>query len=54
MDYAEILHALREFTSRARIEFLPPGADAEPVSDYAPIQKYVLGPEKWRKARKCR
>jgi hypothetical protein len=42
MDYAEILDALREFTSRDRIEFLPLASDAEPVSDYAPIQKYVL------------
>jgi len=42
VNYIEILDALREFTSRERVEFLPPAPDAEPVSDYAPIQKYVL------------
>ena len=42
MNYTEILDALREFTSRERIEFLPLAPDAGPVSDYAPIQKYVL------------
>ena len=42
MNYTEILDALREFTARDRIEFLPLAPDAEPVSDYAPIQKYVL------------
>ncbi len=42
MNYTEILDALREFTSRERIELLPQAPDARPVSDYAPIQKYVL------------
>ena len=42
MNYTEILDALREFTSRERIELLPRAPDAKPVSDYAPIQKYVL------------
>jgi hypothetical protein len=42
VNYTEILDALREFTARERIEFLPLAPDAEPVSDYAPIQKYVL------------
>jgi hypothetical protein len=40
--YTEILNALREFTSRERIEFLPLAPDSRPVSNYAPIQKYVL------------
>jgi len=38
----EILKALRDFTERERIEFLPPAPDGEPVSDYAPIHKYAL------------
>jgi hypothetical protein len=42
VNYTEILDALREFTSRERIELLPLTSDALPVSDYAPIQKYVL------------
>ena len=42
MNHTEILDAVREFTSRERIEFLPLAPDGEPVSDYAPIQKYVL------------
>jgi hypothetical protein len=42
VNYTEILDALREFTSRERIEFLPQAPEARPVSDYAPIQKYVL------------
>jgi hypothetical protein len=42
VNYTEILDALREFTSGERIEFLPLAPDARPVSDYAPIQKYVL------------
>ncbi len=42
MNYTEILEALREFTSRERIEFLPRPPEAKPVSTYAPIQKYVL------------
>jgi hypothetical protein len=31
--------ALREFTSRERIEFLPLAPEARPVSDDAPIQE---------------
>jgi hypothetical protein len=42
VNYTQILDALREFTSRERIEFLPLAPEARPVSDYAPIQKYVL------------
>ena len=42
MNYTEILDALREFTARERIEFLPPALEAKPISDYTPIQKYVL------------
>jgi hypothetical protein len=40
--YTDILDALREFTSRERIEFLPPAPEERTVSDYAPIRKYVL------------
>jgi hypothetical protein len=42
VNYTEILEALREFTSRERWEFLPLAPEARPVSDYAPIQKYVF------------
>ena len=42
VNYTQILDELRGLTSRERIEFLPPAADEGPVSDYAPIQKYVL------------
>ena len=42
MNYTEILDALRQFTSRERIEFLPLAHEASPISEYAPIQKYVL------------
>jgi len=42
VNYTEILAALREFTSRERIEFLPFAPDSQPVSDYPPIHKYVL------------
>ena len=42
MIYTDILDALREFTSRERIEFLPPAPEERTVSDYAPIRKYVL------------
>ena len=42
MNYTEILDALREFTSRERIEFLPLAPEARPLSLYEPIQKYVL------------
>jgi hypothetical protein len=41
VNFTEILHALSEFTSRERIEFLPLAPDERPISDYAPIQKYV-------------
>lgn len=40
MNYTEILDALREFTSRDRVDFLPLAPD--PLSRYAPIAKYVL------------
>jgi len=42
VNYTEILVALREFTARERIEFLPLAPDPRPVSDYPPIHKYVL------------
>jgi hypothetical protein len=42
VNYSEILDALREFTSRERIEFLPLAPDPKPLSEYDPIQKYVL------------
>jgi hypothetical protein len=38
----EILDALREFTSRNRVDFLPLAPDPRPLSPYAPIQKYLL------------
>jgi hypothetical protein len=37
VNYTEILDALREFTSRGRIELLPQALEAQPISDYAPI-----------------
>jgi hypothetical protein len=37
-----ILIALKEFTERERIEFLPLASEPLPVSDYAPIHKYAL------------
>ncbi len=42
MNYTEVLRSLREFVSREQVELLPPALDTGPVSDYAPIQKYVL------------
>ena len=42
VNYTEILEALRELIARERIEFLPLAPDAQPISPYAPIQKYVL------------
>ena len=42
VNYTEILEALREFVSRERIEFLPPALEPRPISNYSPIQKYVL------------
>jgi len=38
----DILQALRDFTGRERIEFLPRAPEARPVSGYAPIHKYAL------------
>jgi hypothetical protein len=38
----EILAALREFTSRERLDFLPPAPDLRPLSPYPPIGKYLL------------
>jgi hypothetical protein len=38
----DILNALRELTERERVEFLPLAPDPKPVSNYAPIQKYLL------------
>ncbi|MGA3267118.1 MAG: N-6 DNA methylase [Verrucomicrobiota bacterium] len=42
MNYTEILDALRAFTARERIEFLPPASEARPLPAYAPIAKYLL------------
>jgi hypothetical protein len=42
VNYTEILDALREFTARERIEFLPLAPEAKAISNYEPIQKYVL------------
>ena len=42
MNYTEILNALREFTSRERMELPSLAPDPGPISDYAPIQKYVV------------
>ncbi|MGO8696241.1 MAG: Eco57I restriction-modification methylase domain-containing protein [Limisphaerales bacterium] len=42
MNYSAILDALREFTSRERIEFRPPALESGPLSNYPPIPKYVL------------
>jgi hypothetical protein len=42
MIYVEILNALREFTSRERVDFLPLAPEAAPLSAYEPIAKYVL------------
>ena len=42
MNYAEIVEALRELVARERIELLPLALDSQPISSYAPIQKYVL------------
>ncbi len=38
----EILAALREFTARERVDFLPPAPDLRPLSPYPPIGKYLL------------
>jgi hypothetical protein len=42
MNYAEILDALREFTSREKVDFLPLAPDSGPLSVYPPIVKYAL------------
>ena len=42
MNYTEILDALREFTSREHVDFLPLAPAPAPLSPYAPIEKYVL------------
>jgi hypothetical protein len=42
VNYIEILEALRELIARERIEFLPLAPEGQPISSYAPIQKYVL------------
>ncbi len=42
MNPENILKALKQFTDRERIDFLPLAPDAKPVSDYLPIAKYVL------------
>jgi len=42
VNYTQILDALREFTSRERMDFLPPAPAPLPLSPYAPITKYVL------------
>ena len=42
VNYTEVLDALREFTTRERISFLPAAPDPVPISAYAPITKYVL------------
>ena len=42
MNPENILNALKLFTEREHIEFLPLAPDAKPVSDYAPIHKYAL------------
>ena len=42
MNYTEILEALREFTSRECVDFLPLAPDPRPLSAYQPICKYLL------------
>lgn len=42
VSYTEILDALRELTSRERVDFLPPPPDKRPLSNYPPIAKYLL------------
>jgi hypothetical protein len=42
MKYTEILEALREFTAREKVEFLPLAPDSKPLSVYQPIVKYAL------------
>jgi len=42
VNYTEILEALRQFTSRERIDLLPPSTGGKAISSYGPIQKYVV------------
>src|SRR5208283_5914310 len=42
MNYTEILDALRDFTARERVDFLPLAPDPRPLSVYQPIAKYLL------------
>ena len=42
MNPPEILDALRELTSRERVDFLPLAPDSRPLSVYQPIAKYLL------------
>lgn len=42
MNHTEILGALRELTSRERVDFLPLAPDLRPFSAYQPIAKYLL------------
>jgi hypothetical protein len=42
VNYTEILDALREFTAREAISFLPLPSDSNLLSPYPPIAKYVL------------
>ena len=42
MKHTEILDALREFTSREKVDFLPLAPDPQLVSVYPPIVKYTL------------
>src|SRR5260370_31834452 len=42
VSYTEVLDALRELTSRERVDFLPLAPDQQPLSSYPPIAKYLL------------
>ena len=42
MKAAEILDALRELTSRERVDFRPLAPDPRPLSPYQPVVKYLL------------
>ena len=42
MNHTAILDALRELTSRERVDFLPLAPDPRPLSTYQPIVKYLL------------
>jgi hypothetical protein len=41
MNAAEILDALRALTARERVDFPPPAPDAQPLSLYPPVVKYL-------------